>query len=161
SGASSKLEALRSILEEASENGQKVLVFSQYVRTLEWLLDEIGEMSTLIYHGGLGREERDDVVAKFKESATPVCLLISLGAGGVGLNLASADVVVMFDRWWNPAVEKQAAYRAHRFERSGPLHLVEFLVADTVEERIAAVLSEKQELFQEIVEEAEGAMVSP
>jgi SNF2 family DNA or RNA helicase len=160
-GASSKLEALRGILEEASENGQKVLVFSQYVRTLEWLRGQIVEMPTLSYHGSLGREDRDEVVAKFEEAVTPVCLLMSLRAGGVGLNLASADVVVMFDRWWNPAVEKQAAYRAHRFERSGPLLLVEFLVAETVEERIAAVLSEKQALFQEVVEEAEGAVVSP
>lgn len=161
SGASSKLDALRSILEEANETGQKVLVFSQYVRTLDWLADKIEEMPTLSYNGSLGRDERDEVISRFESSPGPVCLLMSLRAGGVGLNLASADIVVMFDRWWNPAVEKQAAYRAHRFERSGPLHLVEFLVADTVEERIASVLAEKQALFQEVVEEAEGAMISP
>lgn len=161
SGASSKLDALRNILDEAKESGQKVLVFSQYVRTLEWLREQIVEMATLSYHGGLGREDRDKIVAKFEATTTPLCLLMSLRAGGVGLNLASADVVVMFDRWWNPAVEKQAVYRAHRFERSGPLHVFEFLVADTVEKRIAAVLSEKQTLFQEVVEEAESAVVSP
>jgi SNF2 family DNA or RNA helicase len=159
-GVSSKLDAVQVILEKAAATSAKVLLFSQYVQTLEWLQEEIEVVPTLIYHGGLGREARDLVVSQFEETPGPRCLLMSLRAGGVGLNLASADVVIMFDRWWNPAVELQAAYRAHRFERSGPLHVIRFLVADTVEQRIASVLSEKRALFQELVDDAEGAEVS-
>lgn len=160
SGASSKLEATREILTNAAATGTKVILFSQYVQTLKWLAERVIEMPTMMYHGELGPTERDDVVDEFEKMTGPVCLMMSLRAGGVGLNLGSAGVVVMFDRWWNPAVEKQAAYRAHRFERKGSLHLIEFLVADTVEERIADVLVEKESLFRELVEDAEGAVVS-
>lgn len=159
-GDSSKFDAVQEILEKAAATSMKVLLFSQYVKTLEWLQEEIDNVPTLLYHGGLGQEERDQVVAKFEDGPGPRCLLMSLRAGGVGLNLPSADVVIMFDRWWNPAVELQAAYRAHRFERSGPLHVIRFLVADTVEQRIASVLSEKRALFQELVDDAESADVA-
>lgn len=159
-GVSSKRDATVEILDKSLATSTKVLIFSQYVQTLQWLQEEIDQVPTLLYHGGLGQEERDRIVADFEGNPGPRCLLMSLRAGGVGLNLASADVVIMFDRWWNPAVELQAAYRAHRFERNGPLHVIRFLVADTVEERIASVLAEKQALFQELVDDAEGAEVS-
>ena len=85
----------------------------------------------------------------------PRVLLVSLRAGGVGLNLGEATHVVVFDRWWNPAVEVQAIYRAHRFDRDEPLHVVRFLVSDTIEERIAAILDHKASVFDDIVESAE------
>ena len=73
----------------------------------------------------------------------------------MGLNLGEATHVVIFDRWWNPAVEIQAIYRAHRFDRNEPLHVVRFLVADSIEERIATILERKKCLFDEIIESAE------
>ena len=76
------------------------------------------------------------------------------------MNLQSASVVVLFDRWWNPAVEVQAMYRAHRFDRARPLHVVRLLVHDTVEERINEILEMKQALFDEYVEQAPSAGVS-
>ena len=77
---------------------------------------------------------------------------MSLRAGGVGLNIPSADLVVLFDRWWNPAVEAQAVNRAHRLGRSTPLHVMRFLVRDSIEERIDAILTVKQQLFDDYVE---------
>ena len=78
--------------------------------------------------------------------------MTSLRAGGVGLNLGKATHVVMFDRWWNPAVEMQAIYRAHRFERDEPLHVVSFLVSESIEERIDQIIKDKKILFDEVVE---------
>lgn len=95
---------------------------------------------------------RQDTITRFRIAQSPRALLVSLRAGGVGLNLGEATHVVLFDRWWNPAVEIQAIYRAHRFERDLPLHVVRFLMLDTIEEHIAAILSRKEDLFDEMVE---------
>ena len=92
---------------------------------------------------------------RFRTEAAPRGLLVSLRAGGVGLNLGEATHVVIFDRWWNPAVEVQAIYRAHRFDREEPLHVIRFLVADSIEERIEKILERKECLFDEIIESAE------
>lgn len=158
-GTSAKLEALATLLEGVSENGEKVIVFSQYVETLKWLAGELGAMPSEIYHGELSQEERDEVVRRFEGESGPRQLLVSLRAGGLGLNLQAADLVVLFDRWWNPAVEVQAIHRAHRFGRKAPLHAVRFLVADSIEERINDILEAKQVLFEQYVEQAPGAEV--
>ena len=92
---------------------------------------------------------------RFRTGPAPRGLLVSLRAGGVGLNLGEATHVVIFDRWWNPAVEVPAIYRAHRFDRNGPLHVVRFLVANSIEERIKKILEQKECLFDEIIESAE------
>jgi SNF2 family DNA or RNA helicase len=159
SGRSSKLEALDTLLESVTGPTDKVIVFSQYVETLSWLATRLGTMRTDLYHGGLSGEERDQIVHRFEHEDGPRVLLMSLRAGGVGLNLQSASVVVLFDRWWNPATEVQAMYRAHRFDRDRPLHVLRFLVHDTVEERIDAILNTKQALFDEFVEQAPSAAV--
>jgi len=158
-GRSSKLEALETLLESVSDDGEKVIVFSQYVETLKWLADRIDTIPHDIYHGGLSQEGRDDVLRRFETKPGPRMLLVSLRAGGLGLNLQPADLVVLFDRWWNPAVEVQAIHRAHRFGRKTPLHAVKFLVVDTIEERINSILESKQALFDHYVEQAPGAEV--
>ena len=84
---------------------------------------------------------------------------MSLQAGGVGLNLQEASMVILLDRWWNPAIESQAVQRAHRFGRETPLQVVQFLVEDSVEERILEILQKKETLFDEYVEAAPGASV--
>jgi SNF2 family DNA or RNA helicase len=159
SGESVKLEALKVILENLSLPTDKALVFSQYVQTLQWLSNRLDDMPYKLFHGGMREQERDEAIAWFRESPGPCVLLISLKAGGVGLNLQEASTVVMFDRWWNPAVEDQAMARAHRFGRSRPLHVFRFLVEDTIEERIDALLREKRILFKEYVEGAKNAEV--
>lgn len=150
SDASSKLDALLAVIEGAGDSA-RILVFSQFVETLRWLSQKLRlphEMLT----GSMSMDARYEAIAAFKHETSPRALLISLRAGGLGLNLGEATHVVLFDRWWNPAVEIQAIYRAHRFERDAPLHAVRFLVVDTIEERIAQILVRKKDLFDEVVE---------
>ena len=150
---SSKLDALREICNGAGP-GARILVFSQFVETLKWISDRIPLPSALLT-GAMSASERRAAMGRFKTGSTPCVLFVSLRAGGVGLNLGEASHVVVFDRWWNPAVEMQAIYRAHRFDRDEPLHVVRFLVTDTIEERIAAILDSKESMFEAIVESAE------
>ena len=159
SGRSSKLDTVTTLIESLYQPTDKVIIFSQYVKTLEWLAPRLGGIEHALYHGGLTAQTRDDILAKYEGLPGPRILLMSLRAGGLGLNLQSASVVVLFDRWWNPAVEVQAMYRAHRFDRARPLHVLRFLVHDTVEERINEILETKQALFDEYVEQAPSAEV--
>lgn len=155
SGTSAKMDVLEGVVEEAIINGTKCLIFSQYVETLRFIAARLpGKFS--IFHGGLPESERASIVANFEAETSPCSLLISLKAGGVGLNLNSASLVVMFDRWWNPAVENQAITRAHRFGKAEPLQVIRFVVKDTIEERIASILEEKSELFEQYVEAADN-----
>jgi SNF2 family DNA or RNA helicase len=161
SGESVKFEALQCLLENLSTPSDKIIIFSQYVRTLKWIYDRLRNFSVRLYHGGLHDTEREEVLDWFKTSNNPSILLMSLKAGGVGLNLQCASTVVLYDQWWNPAVEKQAINRAHRFGRLTPLHVIRFLALDTIEERIASILTSKTNLFDAYVEGAESAPVLP
>ena len=150
SDASSKLDALNTVVEGAGASA-RILVFSQFVETLHWISGRMSLPHELLT-GSMSFTARQNTMARFKNAQPPRALLISLRAGGVGLNLGEATHVVLFDRWWNPAVEIQAIYRAHRFERDIPLHVVRFLALDTIEERIAKILKQKEDLFDEMVE---------
>jgi SNF2 family DNA or RNA helicase len=153
SGESVKLEALRLICDGLVAPTDKLIVFSQYVTTLEFLAAELGR-PTKLFHGGLSEAERDSMLDAFRREPGPQILLVSLRAGSVGLNMQEASTVVLFDRWWNPAVEDQAINRAHRFGRDRPLSVYRFLITDSIEERIEAVLEDKRELFRTYVEDA-------
>lgn len=157
-GDSAKFDALRLVLEAVSESNEKVLIFSQYVETLESISKRI-DLPHNLFHGGLSQDRRDAVISEFRERPGPQALLMSLKAGGVGLNLQEASTVVLFDRWWNPATENQAIQRAHRFGRTSPLQVIRFLVVDSIEERIDEIFDEKEELFEEYVERATSAQI--
>lgn len=144
--ASVKWDALRLILEAQTAHTDKVLLFSQYVRTLEWIQERTDALPVRIYHGGLSETDRDRTLAWFQNAHGPALLLVSLRAGGVGLNLNAASTVILFDRWWNPALEEQAINRAHRLGRTTPLHVITFLTVDTVEDRIKRILARKEAL---------------
>ena len=153
SGASTKLAALREICAGAGPDA-RILVFSQFVQTLKWLAARLS-LTCDIFTGSMSSCARHAAIRRFKTARSPRVLLTSLRAGGVGLNLGEATHVVMYDRWWNPAVEMQAVYRAHRFTRETPLHVVRFTLTDTIEERIASILEAKQRLFEDVVESTE------
>jgi len=158
SGESAKLEALKLIVEGLSSSEDKLIVFSQYVETLQWISSRLDtQVPRELFHGGLREDAKEAVIKRFKQETGPRVLLMSLRAGGVGLNLQEASSVLLFDRWWNPAIEEQAMHRAHRFGREKVLHVFRFLVVDSVEERIAEVLKRKQILFERYVESAESA----
>lgn len=150
SGTSTKLEALETVLDSVGESA-RVIVFSQFVKTLEWVSGHLAMQHELLV-GSMEMSARQAVMTRFRTGDAPRALLVSLRAGGVGLNLGEASHIVLFDRWWNPAVENQAIYRAHRFDRSHPLHVVRFVVRESIEERIAEILEKKAELFEDVVE---------
>ncbi len=150
---SAKWDALHGILDSIDQAGGKVLLFSQYVETLKWLSKRLA-MNHELFHGGLSADHREQMIGRFRHRPGPRAMLVSLKAGGVGLNLQDASTVILFDRWWNPAVEDQAVQRAHRFGRQTPVEVIRFVVEDTVEERIAEILDYKTTVFKEYIEEA-------
>ncbi len=156
SGESAKLERLEADLDEVAASGRKAIVFSQWVDTLKVLRERLARFRPLEYHGRVPAGQRDGVLARFKEDPASHVLLISYGAGGVGLNLQFAGYVFLFDRWWNPAVEDQAINRAHRIGAAGPVTVTRFLALGTIEERIGEVLRQKRELFDAIFSGSES-----
>ncbi len=141
-----KMEELKVLLEEAVEGGHRVLVFSQFVQMLQGLVPILAEKGyEFCYLDGQTRS-RGEVVRRFQESSIPV-FLISLKAGGVGLNLTGADTVIHVDPWWNPAVEAQATDRAHRIGQERVVTSYKLITRNTVEEKILALQERKRELI--------------
>ena len=148
---SAKLNYLTEIIDELYLKGEKIIVFSQYVKTLE-KIKKFLDYDSMIYHGQMKIEEKDAVIEDFKEKNGFSLLLMSLKAGGVGLNLQEASTVIMFDRWWNPAVESQAIARAHRMGNKNVVHAIKFVTSDSIEEKILSILHEKKELFDFVID---------
>ncbi|MCL0046569.1 SWF/SNF helicase family protein, partial [Dehalococcoidales bacterium] len=113
-GESAKAEFVLSHLDEICEGEDKVILFSQYVETLKILHNKMEKYQPLLYTGGLGDRQREEVIRSFKEDKTKQLLLLSLRAGGLGLDLPEANFVFHYDLWWNPAVQRQAEDRVHR-----------------------------------------------
>lgn len=157
SDESVKLDMLKVIFESLVGPNDKCIIFSQYVETLKWLSTRIDSLPLDLYHGKMTNTARDEAIRRFENTPGPRALLISLKAGGVGLNLPSASTVILFDRWWNPAVEDQAIQRAHRFGRKTPLHVCRFLIINSIEEKINEILKEKKLLFEKIIGRAKTA----
>ncbi|MEV7094457.1 SNF2-related protein [Amycolatopsis sp. NPDC051045] len=151
-GRSGKLAAFEELLDVILDEGESVLVFSQYVqlcRLLERRLKYRG-LPTELLSGGSSPAKRQDMVDRFQAGEIPVFLL-SLKAGGVGLNLTRATHVIHYDRWWNPAVEDQATDRAYRIGQDRPVQVHRLIAEGTLEERIAQVLEKKRGLAESIV----------
>ncbi|MDU7964045.1 MAG: DEAD/DEAH box helicase, partial [Clostridium perfringens] len=137
-GESSKLTVVKEIVKDASESGKKILLFSQFTSVLKKIEEDFKkeDISYLYLDGGTSAKERVERVKKFNEDSNIKVFLISLKAGGVGLNLTSASVVIHFDPWWNPAVEDQATDRAHRFGQENKVEVIKLVAKDTIEEKI-------------------------
>jgi SNF2 family DNA or RNA helicase len=159
-GESAKLDCLEAELEEVQASGRKALVFSQWVETLGRLRGQLHRFGALEYHGGMSTAARDETIRRFRHEKKHSVLLLSYGAGAVGLNLQFAQYVFLFDRWWNPAVEDQAINRAHRIGAAGAVTVTRFLSVDTIEERIDEVLRRKRDLSDTILSEAEAPAAS-
>ena len=154
--SSSKLEMLELIIEDVYENNGKLIVFSQYVETLLEIEKRLDIKNLFLFHGGLNREKKNEIIDRFKNIQDSATILISIKAGSVGLNLQEASTVVLFDRWWNPAIENQAIGRAHRIGTSEPVTAYKFLTKDSVEQKLDVILKSKQQLFDEIIDEQES-----
>jgi hypothetical protein len=156
-GRSGKLATAREIVREAVDAGEQVLVFTQFTAMGRLLVRQFGDdLGTWVpfLHGGVRADERDRMVAAFQgegEVEPPPVLIVSLRAGGTGLNLTAATHVLHYDRWWNPAVEDQATDRAHRIGQRHAVEVHKLVTAGTVEERIAAMLERKRALADAVV----------
>ena len=153
--ASAKADCLTAELEEVQSSGRKAIVFSQWVQTLSRLRERLTRFGPLEYHGGMSTAARDDAIESFRNKSQHSVLLLSYGAGAVGLNLQFSQYVFLFDRWWNPAIEDQAINRAHRIGAAGAVTVTKFLTVGTIEERIDEVLARKRNLSDVILSEAE------
>jgi len=159
-GESAKLDCLQAELEEVQASGRKALVFSQWVETLGRLEKSLARFGAIQYHGGMSTQARDQAIHRFRHDPKHSVLLLSYGAGAVGLNLQFSQYVFLFDRWWNPAIEDQAINRAHRIGAAGAVTVTRFLSVDTIEERIDEVLRTKRDLSDTILSEAGSPVAS-
>jgi len=144
---SGKLELFNELLQEAIDGGHRVLVFSQFVEMLQLLKESLQSQNVEFSYLDGSTTDRAKVVQEFQSKEIPV-FLISLKAGGVGLNLTAADTVFHFDPWWNPAVEAQATDRAHRIGQSRVVTSYKLITRGTVEEKILHLQQQKRELIQ-------------
>jgi SNF2-related domain/Helicase conserved C-terminal domain len=154
---SAKVDALLETLEPIMEEGQKVLVFSQFVEMLDLLRATIAERGWPAYYLVGGTERRGDLVRQFQAHEGAAIFLISLKAGGFGLNLTAASYVTLFDPWWNPAVEAQAIDRSHRIGQTQKVIAYRLLIKNSVEEKIRALQRSKSQLAQDILGEEKFA----
>jgi SNF2 family DNA or RNA helicase len=159
-GRSGKLARLTEMLEEVLATGERALVFTQFAEMgaiIQRHLQETFGREVLFLHGAVPKRQRDLMVSRFQsEDGGPRVFLLSLKAGGTGLNLTAANHVFHFDRWWNPAVENQATDRAFRIGQRRNVQVHKFLCAGTLEEKIDEMIQHKQELAESIVGAGEG-----
>ena len=144
-GENGKIDALIELLHQANDEGHKILVFSQFTSVLQSIKRrlEIEDLKYCYLDGTLSHKKRTEEVDIFNKSNIPI-FLISLKAGGTGLNLQSADVVIHFDPWWNPSVEAQASDRAHRIGQKNIVEVIKLISKDTVEEKVIKLQNEKK-----------------
>jgi SNF2 family DNA or RNA helicase len=154
-GRSGKLARLTEMLEEILETGEKALIFTQFTEMGEILrkhLQETFGKEVLFLHGGVSREQRARLVDRFQAAGPgPGLFLLSLKAGGTGLNLTAANHVFHFDRWWNPAVEDQATDRAFRIGQTRNVQVHKFVCVGTLEEKIDEMIEKKQKVAARVV----------
>jgi non-specific serine/threonine protein kinase len=160
---SGKLTRCEELLGAILEAGEKVLLFTQYTAWGERLASHLARrcgLEPLWLHGGLTRARRDELVLRFAKDDGPPIFLLSLKAGGTGLNLTAASHVIHYDLWWNPAVEDQATDRAHRLGQQRHVHVHRLVCGGTVEEGIDALIAGKRDLAERVMTSGEQALSS-
>jgi SNF2 family DNA or RNA helicase len=160
-GQSGKFQRLGELADEIASRQEKALVFTQFremTGPLQHFLTAVFGRSGLVLHGNTGVKDRRALVEQFQREDGPPFFVLSLRAGGIGLNLTEAEHVIHFDRWWNPAVENQATDRAYRIGQKKNVLVHKFVCRGTVEERIHSLLEEKQALASELL--ADGGEIA-
>jgi len=152
---SAKLEMLMELLPEMIEENRRVLLFSQFTGMLELIEDAVCDAGIDYFKLTGSTRDRADPVERFQGGEAPL-FLISLKAGGVGLNLTTADTVIHYDPWWNPAVERQATDRAHRIGQGNPVFVYKLITMGTVEEKIQVMQARKQALANSLFDRNGG-----
>ena len=150
---SSKLEKLQELIGFAIDQGESCLIFTQYIEMghmIQRMLRDEFDIEVPFLNGSVPKQQRDRMITRFQDREFPVFLL-SLKAGGTGLNLTAANHVIHYDRWWNPAVENQATDRAYRIGQKRFVHVHKFICTGTLEEKIDLMLDKKQALNDEVI----------
>ncbi|GAB6168421.1 hypothetical protein JCM1393_08810 [Clostridium carnis] len=152
-GGSGKLKISMEIINNRINLNKKIIIFSQFTSVLKKIGNElkVNNKEFLYLDGGTNAKERINLVNKFNESKDINIFLISLKAGGTGLNLTSANVVIHFDPWWNPAIEDQATDRAHRIGQKNIVEIIKLVAKDTIEEKIIKLQQDKKELINDVI----------
>jgi SNF2 family DNA or RNA helicase len=156
---SQKLERMLEMIEEILERGEKCIIFSQFTRMgelMQKILEHKYHFPVLFFHGGVPEAQRQQIVDAFQspDLDSPPILILSLRAGGIGLNLTQAQTVFHFDRWYNPAVEDQATDRAYRIGQKHQVNVYKYISLGTIEEKIDTILTEKRNLADQIMSSA-------
>jgi superfamily II DNA or RNA helicase len=151
-GGSGKLELMMELVQEQVESGHRILIFSQFTSMLGIIREQLGKagIGNMYLDGNTPPQDRLKLTETFNKGETPV-FLISLRAGGYGLNLTAADTVIHYDPWWNPAVEDQATDRAHRIGQTRAVHVIRLIAHDTIEEKVSELQMRKKELIDLVV----------
>ena len=154
-GNSGKIDVLNELIKENIENNHKMLIFSQFTSVLQNISKELEkeDISYLYLDGRTNPKERVELVDEFNKNKDIKVFLISLKAGGTGLNLTSADIVIHFDPWWNPAIENQATDRAHRYGQKNVVEVIKLIAKGSIEENILKLQEDKKELIQKVISE--------
>ena len=155
-GESIKLDDMKNRLEQLTTQGHKALIFSQYTNDISGVaaaVNHLREFNPLRLTGDMPQSQRADVIERFKSGDEHKVLALSLRAGGLGLNLQEASYVFHLDRWWNPAVERQAEDRSHRMGQTVKVNVIKYSCKGTIEERIDKILERKQGLFDQLVDD--------
>jgi SNF2 family DNA or RNA helicase len=160
-GDSGKLDLLKTLLIQLKEENRRVLLFSQFPSMLKIIARELKDLGLTHFYldGQTPSMERLEKVEQFNNGEKDL-FLISLKAGGTGLNLTGADTVILFDLWWNPAVEQQAAGRAHRIGQTKKVEVIRLITEGTIEEKIFNLQQKKRALVNEVIEPGETLLSS-
>ncbi|WP_083902452.1 DEAD/DEAH box helicase [Natronorubrum sulfidifaciens] len=152
-GRSGKLTALDNLAEKIAANDEKGLIFTQYTQMAELLMEHLqGQGYRVFYlHGDTAKEQREEMIGKFENTDGSCLFLLSLHAGGTGINLTPANYVIHFDRWWNPAVEKQATDRAYRIGQENNVQVYKLICSGTIEESIDQIIESKRDLADQVL----------
>jgi superfamily II DNA or RNA helicase len=160
-GKSGKLEQLTEIIEHALQNKRRLLVFSQFTSMLQIIREELDRRNIGYFYldGQTPSKDRVEMTERFNHGEKDL-FLISLKAGGTGLNVTGADTVILYDLWWNPAVEEQAAGRAHRIGQKNSVHVMKLIARGTIEEKIYELQQKKKELIEQVIQSGETTLSS-
>lgn len=155
-GNAAKFTRLTEIIEESQAANRRMLIFSQFTNMLELIARHLAEQGVSFFYldGTTSPEEREEMAGRFNQGERDI-FLISLKAGGTGLNLVGADTVLLYDLWWNPAVEEQAADRAYRIGQENTVQVIRLLAKGTIEEKMYQLQESKRSLIKEIIEDGE------
>ena len=159
-GKSAKLDSLMDLMERAIDEGHRMLVFSQFTSMLELIERRMDSIPYFKITGSTPKEERLKLMEKFNSDPSIPVFLISLKAGGTGLNLTGADMVIHYDPWWNVAVQNQATDRVHRIGQTKVVTVYKMIAKNTIEDRIVEMQEAKKDLAEKILSGSETSLAS-